>query len=189
MKKILWFVFLFLFCVSVLLVYRSYSLLETKGNGEKTLAIGKWNIYINDINVVQNQEITFSDLNYEENEHIEDNYFAPGRRATYDIIIDPKDTDVSTGYTISIDSSALQGHDNIIFQVEDVDQQQVLNLDEMSYQGIISLADIQNQKKVHLKIILWWKQDDNYNEKDNELLGNLSNLKIPISIHFEQNQG
>ena len=59
----------------------------------------------------------------------------------------------------------------------------------MSYQGIISLADIQNQKKVHLKIILWWKQDDNYNEKDNELLGNLSNLKIPISIHFEQYQG
>ena len=189
MKKVLWLIFFIFFCISAFYIYQSYSLLETNSQGEKEISIGKWNIYMNDINVVQNHEISFTDLDYGENERIEDHYFAPGSRASYDVVIDPKDTDVSIEYTISIDKSPLQGHDNIIFQIENVDQNQILDFNNNEYKDLITLSEIQQGKKLHLKIILWWKQDDNYNEQDNQLLEQLPRLKIPISINFSQYQG
>ena len=189
MRKYLWLIFFIFFCVSGFYIYHSYSLLETNTQGEKAIEIGKWNIYINNVDVTKTHEISFTDLDYEKNENIEEHFFAPGGKASYDIVIDPKDTDVSIEYVVEVDKSVLEGHDNIIFQMENVDENTVLDFKDNVYKDVISLSDIKQGKKIHLKIILWWYHDEQYNEQDNLLLSKLPQLSIPFSIHFSQYQG
>jgi len=188
MKKFLYVTFLFLLFTVVYEVVDTYGLLQSGGAGEIPLEIGKWYITINDIDATVEREITASDLVYVGNTHIESGYFAPGGSASYDIVIDPKNTDVAIRYDITVDMSDIAGHPNITF---DASSDVVTNIGGGGavYSGVIPLSSIEEGDLTTITTSLIWTNNSNYDVIDNELNGVSETLSIKISIKFSQYLG
>ena len=93
---------IFLILLFTLVTIDTYALFETNASGEKDINIGKWKIFLNSNDVSTTKTITLSDFTYDNGDHIQDGYFAPGSSASFDIIIDASRTDVSVEYTLDI---------------------------------------------------------------------------------------
>ena len=176
---------MFLFCAYAFA--NTYGLLESDATANVKPAIGKWNITLNEINITVEKSLTIDDFIYADNENVEEGYFAPGSEASYEIIIDPKDTDVSIRYDISMDLLDLTIHPNINFELY-ADNVKVDNIGG-TYSGVILLEDIKNKETVTLTISLVWENDDDYNEFDSFLIGDDISFDIPITIKFSQYLG
>ena len=189
MNKWLWLLF---GLVALFLVYQvvdTYGLLESDAAGRTELNIGRWEIAINNLDVSEVTTLSFTDLVYEANANVEDGYFAPGSKGSYEIVIDPKDTDVAIRYDISINLDVLEGHTNIKFEVTNSNLALVSSNDGLTYSGVITLAEIQNGDKKNLTISLMWENDENYNEFDSELAKIDATLSFPLEIKFTQYNG
>ena len=187
MKKVLWILFFIMFIFSAYVLVDTFGLLESGANADVKPVIGKWNITLNEIDITVEKSITIDDFTYSDNENVEDGYFAPGREANYEIVIDPKDTDVSVRYDLTMDLLDLATHPNINFELY-VDNVKVNNING-TYSGVIPLVDIKNKETVTLTISLEWEQDDDYNEFDSSLIGDDISFDIPITIKFTQYLG
>lgn len=187
MKKRLLILFFFVVAIVSLLIADAYGLLERNAEAELAPEIGKWNITLNGVNVSETKEITVSDLIYEDNPNVEDGYLAPGTMASYKIVIDPNDTDVAIRYDISIDQSSIEEHSNIVFEVTDENGVK-LQSDGQVFTGVMSLADITANKTKELNLSLVWEHDEDLNEVDSKLIGEL-NLDMIITINFSQYTG
>ena len=188
MRRFLWVVIAAIMLLGASLFVETFALFESSGEGLASLSIGKWNINLNNLDVTEVNELTLNDLVYEENDNVEGTYFAPGSRASYEIVIDPLDTDVAIRYDISIDLSGLENNPNITFEVTEVSSGTITN-NGLTYSGVISLQAIQEEEVVSMKMSIVWIDDENYDEADTLLMERLSALKIPISIKFTQYLG
>ena len=188
MKKYLWLVGIVTVLLVASLLVESFALLESSGSGSSDFSVGRWEISLNNYDVTVVNELSLNDLVYESNPNIEGTYFAPGGKASYEIVIDPKETEVAIRYDISIDLSALEENPNITFEVTEVSSGTITN-NGLIYSGIISLDDISEGDKLSLKMSIVWEDEEEYDEADTLLMQKLSTLKIPISIKFIQYAG
>jgi len=187
MKKNLWIFFFFLVLVATYLIIDTYALLESNAGGTLEVPVGKWEITLNGIDILETKEISFSDLSYVENPYVEDGYFAPGVSATYEIVVDPHETDVAIRYDIAVDVSAVESHPNILFVASS--DTITPNEDGLSYSGIISLDDIKSGNLIKINIIFNWSNIESYNELDSTLMVDGAELSIPLTIKFSQYTG
>lgn len=183
MKKILWILSISSLIMVMLVLSDTYGLFETNGSAEKDLSIGRWVILVNDNDISLMRSITLSDFIYSSSSHTEDNYFAPGRSAQFDIVIDTSSADVSVVYDLSIDDSAIDDYPNIYFSITDLGTNQVITNTE--YSGVVLLSDANRVKT--LRISLNWVDDINYDESDTSLIG--ESLSFVINANFKQYLG
>ena len=187
MKKKLWMFFFFLALITTYLIVDTYALLESKGSGSFDVPVGQWHITLNDINILETNEISLSDLVYAPNANVEPGYFAPGVSASYEIVIDPSGTDVAIRYDLAIDPSAVSTHPNVIFKAS---SDTITSSDGgLTYSGFISLEEIEDGDLITIQIIFNWEQISAYDQLDSTLMGEDATLAIPITIAFSQYAG
>ena len=183
MNKRIWIIVFIAFVITLLLITNTYALFETNANAESTLDVGKWKIKLNNQDISLAQTITLNDFTYSASQHTDDGYFAPGRSASFDIIVDTSETDVSVEYEFSIDDSAIDDHPNISFSIVNLSTNE--SLVGTTYSGIIPV-NAQN-KTLTLRITLAWVNNSNYDENDTSLIG--EDLEFVINAHFKQYLG
>lgn len=170
----------FLLLVTSLVIVETYALFETNGVANKNMELGKWKILLNQNDISQTRTITLNDFQYTNGEHTDNNYFAPGTTAYFDIVMDAHLSDVSVIYNLSINNSQIVGHPNIHLTFENMDTNQVIQDNEI--EGIIGLND--TNRIVTLRVSLIWENTLQYDELDTELIG--EELEFVITANFKQ---
>lgn len=105
-KKITLFIALLALFYCVSLIQNTYAKYLTSADAKTDIAIARWNILINNQDVVANSNFTESlSPVFEGSDHISSGVIAPNAVGYFDLIIDGSQTDVSFTYTISIEES------------------------------------------------------------------------------------
>ena len=180
MKKYIYIMAMFVAVITMLVVAKTYALFETNAISSKDLSIGAWHIEVNGEDISLAETITLDDFTYTGSTHTESGYFAPGSTAVFDVEIDASDCDVSVGYDLTIDDSAIDDYPNIYFSIKNMDTN--TELTSNTYSGISYLND--QDRVVNLRITLVWDDNALYNESDNTLIG--EELEFVINANFEQ---
>lgn len=178
MKKYLWMLCALFLLITGFYITSTYGLLEKNTSGSSTIPVAQWVIKLNGNNISQVKTITLNDMLFENGEHTEANYFAPGSKVYYNLLLDASESDVAVSYTIDIDTSKLSQYPNIKATVE----KNNVTTSENTFTGVIKLDDLSNT--INLKIALEWLQDDTLDSNDSLLAG--EQLPITITAHFEQ---
>lgn len=173
-------VILFLACKIV----ETYALFYSEAEAMVSQNLGDWTIKVNDKDVSNGivEQFTVEQLELETDENVKEGKIAPGLNGTFTITIDPTDTDVSVRYDITFDTSFLKAENMKLAKVEKVDSDnQLIEISENTYTGIISLSDIKQGRKDKIKVTLNWENIDENNIDDTEL-GKIKDNKINIPI-------
>ncbi len=103
-RKVLIFVALLSLLYCVTLVQDTYAKYISGASGTGNLTIARWNVLINDVDIVNNSN--FSNVitpTFENNTNVRDGVIAPTAQGTFDVILDVNETDVSLTYTITVE--------------------------------------------------------------------------------------
>lgn len=174
---------IFFLLVTLLLVIETYALFETNTSVSGDIGIGQWKILLNGNDILQERVITLDDFVYENGSHTDDNYFAPGTRAYFDVVVDAHLSDVSVSYDLSVSNDKIATHPNIQISFKNMNT----NAEIMGKKcnGVIRLGD--NNRVVTLRVYLTWEDVSEYDELDTEFIG--ENLEFLINAKFEQYVG
>ncbi len=183
MKKVLIAIACIALLFSSLVFMNTYALFQTDGVASKNLSIGRWVIKINDIDTMASQTISLSDFVYDNSSHTQNEYFAPGSDAYFDVEIDASLTDVSVLYTIDVDDSDLEDHPNISFSIENLDTEEMVSV--LPMEGVIALSS--NSRTINLRVHLIWSNNTLYDEADTELID--GDLSFILTANFKQYLG
>ncbi len=172
----------------------TYSLFETDRDAVIVTPLAKWNVLVNNTNVTYNlsQDNSFSlgGINWQSGNHVREGKAAPGSVGTFEINIDPTDTEVSFLYEITIDTSELLNEEFYIASVSESGNHEFIRTGENTYVGIARLSDNQNGSIYHVEISIAWNNNEENNNQDYQL-GILANetVNIPVSLNFIQYMG
>ncbi len=189
--------FLLYICIILFVIYciiQIYAVFQSKVDGTINLVKGVWQIKINntDISNGTNKEFTINEINVQNNEHVKQGNLAPGLTGTFDILINPENTDVSIRYDISLNQENLTNKNITIKSITETEEKtDLIKTDENTYTGIITLEDIKQGKSNNIKVEIEWKDDEANNEEDLKIgtKGENYKLEIPIVIHVSQYLG
>ena len=131
-------------------------------------SIGKWNIELNKQDITNGivRQIIIDDFSFVEDTNVKEGKIAPGISGMIDLTIDPKDTDVSILYSITLGDIG-----NLPISIEAIEiiegTGDLVKIDENTYSGIMSLSSINNNvAKVKVRITVLWENDELNNERD-----------------------
>lgn len=111
-----------------------------------------------------------------------------GLTGSFKIRIDPKDTDVSIKYEVSLQQEELDNSNLIIKSITETQQgNELIKIGDNTYAGIITLEQIKAGNINEITVEVEWVDNENNNEKDLEL-GTKWNFEyqIPITVHVSQ---
>ena len=184
MRKRIWLIVFIALLITILSISNTFALFETNSYANKDFNIGVWEILLNNNDISLANTITLNQFQYSTSSHTEDNYFAPGRSATFDIVIDASLCDVSVSYDLEIDTDEIiLNHPNIDFSITNVNTNEVIT--NNTYNGIISLND--QNRTVTLRMAVTWNNNVLYDENDTDLID--GSLEFLINANFEQYLG
>lgn len=175
---------------SIYLISRTYAVFYSEAKGDVSLTLARWDIKVNNTEVTKKttQNFTISNLIIETNENVLSGKVAPNTRGSFNIVIDPTDTQVSIRYDIAIDNEQLNNYRMTISSINELSGNTTLVRTAAStYTGVIPLAKINGNYSDNIKIVFRWDNDDTKNNEDTAI-GTVANNKtnIPISITFSQ---
>lgn len=189
-KKFLLFVYLLIIFLFIYCGLRIYALFHSELNAKVQFKNGAWNITVNKTDITKGTDIVFNidNVTAQENEHVKPGNFAPGLIGSFKINIDPKDTDVSIKYEVSLNQDELTNSNLIIKSItETQDGNELIRVDKNTYAGVISLEKIKNGNTNEITVEIEWVDDENNNESDIELGTKWdSKYEIPITVHVCQ---
>ncbi len=175
-------------------LYYTYSLYETTREITVSSDIAKWNVKVNNTMVTKNNTtistFTLGSINWNSNGHVREGKAAPGSTGSFEIEIDPTDTEVSFTYELTIDTSNLENDSFYISNVREKNGNEFIKTGENTYVGIARLSNNQNGRKYNIEINITWDNNEENNESDYEL-GKKAELEvnIPVSINISQYTG
>lgn len=187
MKKVLIFLTVLFFGLTIVQIMTSFGVFETKVTEESDLDIAKWHILVNDYDMNAEDHTFYIDqISYTDRFGKPTNQFAPGCTGTFDLIIDPTDTEVSFTYQLKIDMSENQLEQITVDQVLGLNGIQLTQTED-TYSRTMTLNEIEEGKRDTIRVIFHWQWDEQYNESDSTLgMDPDSTFTIPITIHFQQ---
>lgn len=192
-RKIL---FLLMTSVFILLIYKIidiYAVFHSEIESNVALENGKWNITINgsDITTGTVTEFVINQITTTENEHVKPGNLAPGLSGSFEIQINPEDTDVSVRYDITLNQEELGDSNLKIRSIEEVEQNyKLIQTDENTYTGVILLEEINQGINHRIRMEVEWADEEISNEADTTLGTDVTNkLQIPITVHAIQYLG
>ena len=172
----------------------TYSLYESVAVSPATSDIAKWNIKVNNSMVTglssNESEINIGSIDWQSNGHVRPGKAAPGSIGSFEIEIDPTDTQVSFIYELELEIDDLDNDEFEIHSVTETNGHSVVRTGERTYSGIVSLADINNHEKVNIEVNIVWNNNENNNDKDYELGKKAeTEVYIPVRINLKQYHG
>ena len=188
-KNIKKFLILICICLVLLLVYKIiniYAVFYSEMTGNINFENGKWNIYINETEVSNGYQTVFTigQIETEESEFVADGKLAPGGSGSFEMLIDPTDTDVAIKYDISLNKENLTNKNLMIKYIEETNTGATLiRTGENTYTGIMSLSDIKNGITHNIKLGIKWV-DDGQTDVEDTKLGSIKGNKVGIPITF-----
>lgn len=189
-------IYLLYICIILIIIYciiQIYAVFQSEIGGTINLVNGVWQIKVNntDISNGANKEFTVNEINVQNNEHVKEGNLAPGLSGTFDILIDPGDTDVSIKYDISLNQENLTNKNITIKSITETEEGATLvRTGENTFTGIISLEKIKQGVDNNIKVEIEWKDDDTNNEEDTKIgIQEDYKLEIPIIVHVSQYLG
>ena len=188
-KNIKKFLILICICLVLLLVYKIiniYAVFYSEMTGNINFENGKWNIYINETEVSNGYQTVFTigQIETEESEFVADGKLAPGGSGSFEMLIDPTDTDVAIKYDISLNKENLTNKNLMIKYIEETNTGAALiRTGENTYTGIMSLSDIKNGITHNIKLGIKWV-DDGQTDVEDTKLGSIKGNKVGIPITF-----
>ena len=174
-------------CIILLLIYgivRIYALFYSELYARVQLKNGVWNIVVNGTDITKGTDVTFviDNVTLQDNEHVKPGNLAPGLMGTFKISINPKDTDVSIRYNVSLDEEQLT---NSNIQIKSIKETQagneLIKIDKNTYTGIIPLEKIKEGNTNEITVEVEWKENEDNNEQD-LALGSIWNVEYQIQI-------
>lgn len=188
--------FLLMMCVFALLVYKIieiYAVFHSEVEANVKLENGVWNITVNGTQITTGVETEFvvNQISTTENEHVKPGTLAPGLSGTFEMAINPEDTNVSVRYDITLNQDELGDTNLQIKSIKEVENNyQLIKTGENMYTGIMPLQDIQNGIIHKIQMEIEWIDDGLNNEADSELgKDGAQPLQIPITVHVIQYLG
>lgn len=190
-KKLVQLILLILIMLIVIYgIINIYAIFHSELDGNIELEKGIWNIEVNNTDITNEtlKEFTINTIDMETNEHVKNGKLAPGMKGSFKIGINPKNTNVSVKYEISLNEKQMANSSIKINSIKEIEQNnELIKTGENSYTGIISLDDIKKNVKNNIKVEIEWV-DDRENDKLDEKIGTVYNSKIqiPITVHVSQ---
>ena len=191
-KKLFIILTLIVFSITIYKIIETYSLFESESDATVEIPIAKWNIELNETDITNGltEEIIINDFTVVEDANVKEGKIAPGMLGMVDLTLDPKDTDVSIKYEITLGDigdqpislqsvQLISGSSTLIRTAED------------KYTGIMNLQNIKNNTAtVTVRITVLWENDENNNEADT-VIGTQAGhtLDIPITLDAVQYLG
>lgn len=195
-KNLIKILFLLIVCIVILLIYKIidiYALFHSEMNGNVKLENGIWNITVNgkDITKGVNNEFVIDQINTTQNDYVKPGKLAPGLSGSFELAINPEETNVSIRYDITLNQEELGGSNLSIKSIQETEKgYELIKTAENTYTGIISLDDIKNGAIHKIKMEVEWLDDGLNNENDTELGKDATHqLQIPIIFHAIQYLG
>ena len=180
--------------ITIFQIKNTYAIFYSQLQGTSQSNIGKWNIEINNTNISSgvNSSFIINNLSIDSNVNVKNDRLAPGTQGYFDILINPKNTNVSVRYDITIDKSNLTNSSITFNSIDEVLDNEVslVKTGENTYTGIIPLNKINNAYSNDIKITFSWINNEENNEQDT-LIGFIKNnkLNVPITVSVEQYLG
>lgn len=189
LKKILIVITIAILLFTIYKIVTTYSLLQSQMNGTVEQSIAKWNIELNKVDITNgiSKQIEIKDFSFVQDSNVKEGKIAPGVCGMIDLTIDPKDTDVSVIYDITLGDIADQP-----ISIESIEiisgTSDLVKTGENTYTGIMSLSNINNNTaKTTIRITVLWANDDNNNENDTKI-GTQSGYTLDVPIEFSARQ-
>lgn len=176
------------FCLFLLQIGNTYAVFESDAMGESKVKTAKWVIRVNDGDLGKSQTFNIDNLAFIGNDLVKEGKFAPNTEGYFDIVIDPRGTEVSLVYTLSFDFSGI-GNDMIrISDIRELGGNELIRTGENSYTGIMEYKDILKGSNDYIRVSFEWINDDTNNSNDMESMLE-SKFGIPVLINVKQYLG
>lgn len=159
---------------------------------------GAWIVKVNNQNIVNSSgtatTFNINNLTYpSSSQYVAQNKMAPGTNGYFDIIIDPTGCSVAIRYDVKLDVESLDIIDSIKFSsayrvVNNTEVSEgIIETDENTYSGIISLADVKNSVPTTVRFYLEWEEKGSAaaDAADSELglvRGNITSLPVKVEV-------
>ena len=189
-KKVL---FLLIICIFILLIYKIidiYAVFHSEMDAYVKLENGIWNITVNGEKITTGveTEFTIDEITATQDIHVKPGRLAPGLSGSFEIAINPENTDVSVRYDITLNQEKLENSNVKIKSIEEIEKNYpLIKTSENTYTGIISLDDIKKGVIHKIKMEVEWVDDEKYNENDTKLgSSSIRQFQIPIKVHAIQ---
>lgn len=188
--------FLLMMCVVILLIYKIidiYAVFHSEVGANIQFVNGVWNISVNGTQITKGTETQFiiDQITTTENNHVKPGTLAPGLSGSFDVVINPEDTNVSVRYDVTLNQEELGSSNLKIKSILEIQNgYELIKTAENTYTGIMTLHEIQNGIIHKLRVEVEWADDGSDDENDTELgKGDIQQLQIPISVHVIQYLG
>ena len=189
-KKILGLILIIVLSLLIYKIIKIYALFQNEINGNVKFINGAWNIIVNGTEITKGTETNFviNNVKIGQDKHVKPGTIAPGLSGNFEIEINPKDTDVSIRYDISLPQSDLKVK---IKEVKEItEEKQLIKTAPDVYTGIIPLEKIKAGGISRINVAIEWINEEINNEQDTQMGKNPTHkFEIPITVHFEQYLG
>lgn len=183
---------LIMLIITIYAISTTYALFQSQIKGSVVKNVGKWNIKINGADVLKgtSEEFNMQQFVVDENENTKPGKMAPGTTGSFELSIDPTDTQVSVRYDISIVLNEITNDKVQLISVEKDSTNNIVKTNENTYTGIIPLEEIEKGAIDLVKIKFCWENDEQNNIVDSEI-GTIINSKIqiPVKVNITQYLG
>ena len=196
-KNIIIFLVLLSMCVIAILVYKIisiYAVFHSNVGAKAEFRNGAWNIDVNGKKITTGvqTDFTIDQITVAEEQHTMPGKISPGLSGNFKIVINPKDTNVSIRYDITLNQDELKSSNVKISSVEEKNNgAKLIKIAENEYTGIITLQDIQKNVIHEIEMNVEWLDDEQNNESDTLLGTNKDKrqFEIPVTFHATQYLG
>lgn len=196
-KNIIIFLVLLSMCVIAILVYKIisiYAVFHSNVGAKAEFRNGAWNIDVNGKKITTGvqTDFTIDQITVAEDQHTMPGKISPGLSGNFKIVINPKDTNVSIRYDITLNQDELKSSNLKISSVEEKNNgAKLIKIAENEYTGIITLQDIQKNVIHEIEMNVEWLDDEQNNESDTLLGTNKDKrqFEIPVTFHATQYLG
>ena len=178
---------------AVTVIGGTYSRYISNATVNTTVDIAKWSIKLNGTDISTEPTTKQVELTYEANEFVKDTTIAPGTKGTFDIVLDPTDSEVAIDYLLNIDTANISGIASNGANIAITGAKYVIDGQAEASATITNdtitinegLADVLADNKVTISVTIEW-QDNDSNAADTVIGVAGGTITIPVTVTASQ---
>lgn len=137
----------------------TYGLFESGKDFNSNMNVAKFNLFVNDTNIVDTKEFNINNITVLDNENVLNGKIAPGVSGYFDIVLNPMGSDVSIYYEVTLDLDNID-NDGIILEKIVSDDNDLIRVGKYTYAGVFTLDEVKNNVTKSVKIYFSWENND-----------------------------
>lgn len=137
----------------------TYGLFESGRDFNSNMNVAKFNLFVNDTNIVDTKEFNINNITVLDNENVLNGKIAPGVSGYFDIVLNPMESDVSIYYEVTLDLDNID-NDGIILEKIVSDDNDLIRVGKYTYAGVFTLDEVKNNVTKSVKIYFSWENND-----------------------------